>query len=567
MGLKQLSFFFLAVSSLSAASRLRLSTTTVGPVSLAEGSSNSTQIVEAYNAGDGALSLSVRSAFPWISGVVGAPRSCTSRSGQCIPITVTINAAQTAKGIQTGTLQVLDPNAHDAPQWITVVAQVGGGVPDQVTLLTTPGGSASATFQSNSLLSNRSDQSWTTVRLDGGGTFGFVRTYRIDARAPQPAPGVYTANVTTSGSALAVENKTFPVRLIATASPIAKLAPESLQLRYATGLPAQKSYIGVANTGQGNLALASITTSANATWLTARIVNNSLVEITADPSKSTPGLYTGQVGLTGNFANVVLIVPVTMEVTAQAPPIVSYNGALNNANYAVGEPIAQGGLVAMFGEQFTYRTPAPDSKWPGNLDGVSVFVNGVAAPVNFVSYGQLNFQMPYGTAPGTAAVQVVRDGIPGNAISVEVKPSVPRIMEWAGLGGYGIMINAVDGTLPLPPGVSLPSYISKPAVAGDYLLIYGLGFGPTVPPVDSGAAPPSEPLARVPGANSISIGESGPVAVPIPVTPQYVGLTPGFVGLYQINLQLPPGVPASDRQTLRILSNGQATNNILFATR
>jgi uncharacterized protein (TIGR03437 family) len=52
----------------------------------------------------------------------------------------------------------------------------------------------------------------------------------------------------------------------------------------------------------------------------------------------------------------------------------------------------------------------------------------------------------------------------------------------------------------------------------------------------------------------------------IPVTPQFAGLTPGFVGLYQINVQVPEGIPALAEYDLSIEYNNQATNRVWIAT-
>jgi uncharacterized membrane protein len=52
---------FLSAAGLSAAPRLRLVLSTVGPVSIAQGANGSAPAVEAYNAADGSLNLSLTS--------------------------------------------------------------------------------------------------------------------------------------------------------------------------------------------------------------------------------------------------------------------------------------------------------------------------------------------------------------------------------------------------------------------------------------------------------------------------------------------------------------------------
>jgi len=92
------------------------------------------------------------------------------------------------KGAYTGTITVGDPNAIDAPQTITVTAEIGGNVPDQLVLYAAPGGSATAKFTTNQYVntpvSTQNGQPWLAVAAMGVGSFNFGVTYTISA-APQ----------------------------------------------------------------------------------------------------------------------------------------------------------------------------------------------------------------------------------------------------------------------------------------------------------------------------------------------------------------------------------------------
>lgn len=550
------------------APKLRLSTATVGPVSIAASSTNATQIVEAFNTGDGALNLRLSSTAAWLTPQLGTARACTPpRTGNCLPITMSINSTGVT-GTQTALVTVSDPNAWDAPQTITVTIQVGGALPDSLVLHVPPGGRAERAFTPAAAVrtttNTTSGGGWLNIVADGGGTFAFSRTFSVAAQASTQPDGTYNGTVAVSGSTFAGENKTMNVQMVVTRQPIAVASPTPMFLKYPRGFTPPKSYISVANTGQGNLTIGAVTASAS--WSRAAVLAGTrLIEITLDTAALAEGTYTTTIGATGNWVNGAISVPVTVEIVAPSGPQISFGGIVNNANFGAAEPLAPGGLAVLFGNQLSLRSAATDVTWPAGLDGIGVYVNGAAAPLYYTSFGQINFQIPYSTTAGEASVVVVRDGVIGNVNTVNIQANVPRIMVWPGLD-YGIIVNN-DGSVPVPASANFVSvFTQRPARPGDYLVAYVLGMGQTSPPVSSGApAPAAEPLARVGGNTVVRIGETTVVGRPIDVTPLFVGLTPTFVGLYQVNFQLPPTTPRGERVRLRIDSNGASSNSVFLA--
>jgi uncharacterized protein (TIGR03437 family) len=252
------------------------------------------------------------------------------------------------------------------------------------------------------------------------------------------------------------------------------------------------------------------------------------------------------------------MIPVRLEVVAEGLPIARAGGVVNNATFAAGDPIPLGGIAAVFGDQLSYQPPASGTELPlvRELGGTKVLVNGLEAPLFFSSEGQINFQMPYETQPGEAQVQIVRDGQTGNTVTVQVAEKNPRILTF--LGNYAIAVNT-DGTFPVP---RMPGVDARPARAGDTLVMYAIGFGPTSPTVPTGEAAPSDPLAWVVPTPTIQLGGG---LLPVQVTPGFAGLTPTFVGLFQINFAIPPNAPKGDAVPLIVHGPGYSTNQVDIA--
>ena len=528
--------------------KLRLVSAAVGPVNFSQGSNAQPQTLEVYNAGTGNLSLTVASSVPWMQAAVGGARPCAQRAGTCLPINLAFQTTTLARGVYTGVLTLRDPNAIDAPQTATVTVAAGGGVPDRADIYLPPtGGSLEIPFVAGGQLTARSSTSnggdWLALALDGAGSFRFRWDYRIVARHLTGMPeGAYNGSIAVTGSPFGPDNKTVPVVLNVTSRPIA--AAQAVVFRVVQNTPKATQFGVLTNSGQGTVTPtgATVTAGTGGNWLTATSDTTTLVKLEADPTGLALGTYTAAVTVNSNAINSPTRIPVQLEVVAAGPPQVSFGGVLNNATFGLGEALAPGGITSLFGDQFTAPgaalSLAAGAPLPTTLGGVRVLVNDRAAPLYFVSTGQINFQMPFDLTPGEVTVRVEREGTRGNAASAAIVDRSPRVLIWPIAGNYGIVVNN-DGTLTLPLGTRLGSFTGRPAKAGDALVIYAVGLGQTDPPVQTGVASPSGPLARVNGTTVI-FGARGPFGGN--AEPIYAGLSPGFVGLYQVNVVVPTGL-------------------------
>lgn len=552
-------------SALSAAPRLTLDQTSF-TVSVATGSKGPTETVNAQNTGTGSLNLSASSAVPWLVPTVGKSGLCgITGVGTCIPIQIAIQSSSLTAGTYTGTVTVSDPNAVDSPQNIVVVLSVGGPAPNKLEFYLAPGSSTTTTFTTyrpaNVSVSNAP---WLSVAVNGSGSFAFNVPYKVTATAGSGmAAQDYNGTVALSGSVFAPDNKQIPVVLHVTTEPILQASPSSLQIRIAQGANKQTSangalpYISTSSSGQGSLSISSVsaTTASGGSWLSASTVSGYplLAAVSADPTGLSPGVYQGTVTISSNAANSSFQIPVQLTVEAQTAPVATPGGVVNNGTFVGSEPLALGDIAAVFGDQFTYGDPQAASSLPlgTSLGNTQVLVNGNPAPVYYVAAGQINFQIPFEAATGDGTIQVVRNGTNGNLIYVNILNAQPRFLLLG--GGYVIMTT---------PAGALTGIASNPATAGDTVVIYVIGLGPASPSVPSGTASPN-PAATV-GQTQVCFGQHTAVIQPVCTVAGFAGLTPGLVGLYQVNVTIPSGLPTGNVPIFFTVA-GEASDQELIA--
>lgn len=551
-------FMMGAAASLQAAPKLRLTATTVGPILVAQGSNgniNSAQVPYAYNVGDGTLNLKVSSSDTWLVPTVGTQTNTCEGGVKCTPIQLALQTSSLAKGTYTGFVTVSDPNAVDAPQTISVTVDVGGNVPDQITFYAAPNGTATTTFVTGqgSGATTQSGGSFLSVTGSGFGSFQFTMTYTVTANAANLAAGDYNGSIAVAGSSFSGDNKNVPVVLHVTTQPIAQATSSNVQLQIAQGAAKQIFYVVLNNTGQGTLTVSGATVATSSgSWLTATTSGN-VVTLTADPSGLTPATYKGTLTVNSNAVNGPTTIPVQLTVVAAGPPAISAAGVVNVFTNSTDDGLSQGDVVAVYGSQFTTGDPQIGSLPLGStIAGTQVLINGQAVPVQYVSATQINIQIPYDAQLGDGTLTVVRGGQQGNTVSIHINPAAVAVLPFQGTS-YVLAQTATGGYEGYLP--------SAPAHIGDTVVLYAVGLGATSPGVTAGTAAPSSPLAQVNA--TVCFGAPNPLnPMALCTAPQFAGLTPGFFGLYQINVTIPQNAPTGDAVPI-FVQVGNSISNIL----
>jgi uncharacterized protein (TIGR03437 family) len=205
---------------------------------------------------------------------------------------------------------------------------------------------------------------------------------------------------------------------------------------------------------------------------------------------------------------------------------------VNSASFLAG--ISPGGLATIFGQDLTTVSgvvTAGSDPFPYTLAGVQVTVNRVAAPLFSIAYAngedQISFQVPYSTTvgPGSALVEVFDYNQQVASIVTDSFTEDPGIFAYG--SNYAVAASGTDGSLIGP---------NNPAIPGEVLVLYTTGLGPLSLNLRDGYGAPSSPLAYTTSPLHVFVGgEEARV--------YFSGLTPGYVGLYQVNFVVPSDAP------------------------
>jgi uncharacterized protein (TIGR03437 family) len=200
---------------------------------------------------------------------------------------------------------------------------------------------------------------------------------------------------------------------------------------------------------------------------------------------------------------------------------------------------------------------------PTSLDGVSVTIGGKSAYVDYVSPGQVNVQVPDGIPIG-AGVPLVLTSAQGqtDAYSVQTADVAPALLAPPTfmVGSKQMVVatypsNDATATFVGDTG-SIAGLNLQPAKPGDVITLYGIGFGPVSPATAAGTI--AMQATSVNNPVTIMFGQTQANVL-------YQGLAPNYVGLYQLNVQV-PNVSAGD-WPLTVQGGGQTlTQTVYIAT-
>jgi uncharacterized protein (TIGR03437 family) len=207
-------------------------------------------------------------------------------------------------------------------------------------------------------------------------------------------------------------------------------------------------------------------------------------------------------------------------------------GVVNAANYApITNPIAPGEIITLFGSGLSSSAMnAAGLPLATSLNGVQVMINGMPAPLVYVSPTQITAVVPQQISPDNgvdiATLQVINNNVQSNTTMVYTNFTAPGIFAASG-----------SGTGPAAAQVNnAPVSSSNPANIGSTVVLFATGLGTVSPSVADGAAAPTPP-AMTDDTDYLFVGGQQENL-------QFDGLTPGLAALFQMNAALVSGTPS-----------------------
>jgi len=253
------------------------------------------------------------------------------------------------------------------------------------------------------------------------------------------------------------------------------------------------------------------------------------VALTASGTGFEPGAYRANLVIQCLTAVPQTVVVPIMFLNGPNTTSMAISGVANSATYSAF--VSPGMVVAVFGSNLSNTTGlGSGNPLPFSVDGVSATVNGIAAPMVYVSPTQVNLQIPYEAGSGLAVLGINNNGqIAG--FQLPIAATAP-----------GIFADASGNLAPtstVTSGGIVTFYMVGAGEVTDQILT---GYGPSVK--ESSLFQPLFPL-------SVTVGGTEVIVVEAKLTPNQFGTT-------QVTILVPPSVPAGVQPVLVTVGNASS---------
>jgi uncharacterized protein (TIGR03437 family) len=275
-----------------------------------------------------------------------------------------------------------------------------------------------------------------------------------------------------------------------------------------------------------------ITTGNNIIDVTCNLFPRQVSNCTAGPVGYNAGPGYDLVTGIGSFDAQVMLAGLR----ATTAPVPLIGAVVNAASYT--QAYAPGELVSVFGSSLASATQSASGvPLPSSMANVSATVNGMPAPLLYVSPTQVNLQIPYELTPTNNATLTINNSGQTASVSFTLAAAAPGIFT--------------------SNGALVPNSSAAP---GETVTLFITGAGTVTPTPADGAAPSAG--TPVPSqAVSITVGGVG-VSTPF----EFLGIPSGLVGTLQINYTVPANAPSGSQNvvvTVGGVASAPATLNVV----
>lgn len=216
--------------------------------------------------------------------------------------------------------------------------------------------------------------------------------------------------------------------------------------------------------------------------------------------------------------------------------------------------LAPGGFATIIGANLSSTTESADFRksLPTTLAGIQVILDGVAMPMLLASPSQVTFQVDYGLE--LFGLHLVETWIVASNI-------YSNYVLWPGnLTAAGIYRSAGnDAVVQDPYDRNLRDCVGNPVPRKNGLIaftLYGNALGPVAPLQQNGK--PAAGPATLQATNTVTVLMNGTT---IPTA--YVGLSPGSVALYQINIVVPSNALPQGGRYITVVMTSSDTYDVV----
>jgi uncharacterized protein (TIGR03437 family) len=250
------------------------------------------------------------------------------------------------------------------------------------------------------------------------------------------------------------------------------------------------------------------------------------------------------------------VTPKVFTATARAAlapaPSVPAAGVVNAASYR--QALAPGAIFSIFGTGLATGTEAAGAlPLPTTLAAAQVLFDGKPTALFYASPTQINAQVPFELAgAATTQLQVSATGSLSPPVVVPLSPAAPGVFTVSQDGkGSAVVLHGLT---------SAPVTTANPAKPSEVLTLFATGLGAVQPSVSTGRPALPQPLSETTNPVAITVGSA-------PARVLFSGLAPGFVGLYQINFEVPVGSTLGDAVTLNVTVANASSNPVVLPVR